>query len=345
MNVLDHAIEPLASQCKREPNDPSCNSIQDVRRMSLHRLLNGPDSDPDMFANPSSDRDYDDNDDEIPDEGEFTSGNSPLEEEKRVERSSTGSASPPSMVPSTPQGSLNARERAVCEICKSESGRCHASDPSSMQSFFEAASNFSGVLNSSDWLCMKCYSKWYNRCKRKASSTLAFNLPPPPTSSRKKRMNPKESSVSDSALLLTSIGHWGSNGASLNHSSPAHINSSISSSIRHGSLDGLNGKHRSSIIRDGEKNLEMEIDNIRGDIYKSSLELAKVKNDMAKLQQDFSRKVEQTESMLKFVKSEISSMHDLLKEIADSKFMGLKNTNVNVFVDGMTNPSRGDSKG
>jgi len=196
-------------------------------------------------------------------------------------------------------------QRAICSICRGETGRCHASDPASMQSFFASSLGFEGILSYADWLCMKCYSKWYNRCKRKATSMLNLNAvasdtsPPVPTPPRRKRSTSsgkqqgtsplaieskdkeketKRDTESDSALLTRIITHD-------NQGTAIHI----------------------------QRDLEAEVDELRDELHR-------VRGEVIRLSQELSRRDVQMEEMLKFVKTEIAAMHVLLKEIAEAKW-------------------------
>lgn len=211
--------------------------------------------------------------------------------------------------PTTPTVTATALpQRAPCSVCKSETGRCHASDPSTMQSFFASTLGFEGVLNVADWLCMKCYSKWYNRCKRKATSSLAMNvvvdssMPLPTQQKRKRREKDKDhahnlpkvegekkdsdrDTDSDDALLLARIGGNFPLAGYAQQPNPEE-----STDLETSSMEEL----RSEVIR--------------------------LRKDMRKMVGDIAQRDEQIEGMMSFVRNEVSSMHNLLKDLHGSKW-------------------------
>lgn len=281
-------------------------------KMSLHSLLNGDDANSessptvpmhtngDLMATVSA---------SVPDGGEQGEGlgnRTDIERYMMMRDSTLGDMDASSAYASLVQ-------RAICSICRGETGRCHASDPASMQAFFVSSLGFDGVLSYADWLCMKCYSKWYNRCKRKASTTVLSSdaaAPPIPTPPRRKRStsSTKQGQATspvmaiaeskekereferdmdnDDALLLTRI--------------TTHTNPSTPINI--------------------QRDLEGEVDDLRDELHR-------VKGEVGRLSQELSKRDGQMEEMLKFVKTEIAAMHVLLKEIAEAKWKTNNNNN------------------
>jgi len=191
-----------------------------------------------------------------------------------------------------------------------------------MQTFFVSSLGFDGVLSYADWLCMKCYSKWYNRCKRKASTTVlssdaaAYALPPIPTPPRRKRStsSTKQGQATSPVVVIAESkekereyerGDIDNDDALLLTRITTHTNPSTPINI--------------SIQRD----MEGEVDDLRDELHR-------VKGEVGRLSQELSKRDGQMEEMLKFVKTEIAAMHVLLKEIAEAKWKNNNNNNNNV---------------
>jgi len=194
-------------------------------------------------------------------------------------------------------------QRAICSICQGETGRCHASDPASMQAFFASSLGFDGGLSYADWLCMKCYSKWYNRCKRKATTTVLSSdvLPPIPTPPRRKRSTSSAKQHGTSPIVIES-------------------KEKEKDAERDAENDEVllltrmtNGNTTSSNPITIQRDLETEVDDLRDELHR-------VRGEVIRLSQELSRRDGQMEDMLKFVKAEIGAMHVLLKEIAEAKW-------------------------
>eukprot|EP01112_Ceratiomyxa_fruticulosa_P018652 TRINITY_DN6007_c0_g1_i2.p1 TRINITY_DN6007_c0_g1~~TRINITY_DN6007_c0_g1_i2.p1 ORF type:complete len:814 (-),score=202.27 TRINITY_DN6007_c0_g1_i2:185-2626(-) len=88
----------------------------------------------------------------------------------------TPSMHPSAMGQSSMSSQFNPQTRPLCSVCHIEVGRCHASDPISMQAFFTSVTTLEGPLSTQDWLCMKCYSRWYNKCKRRQNAAAAASV-------------------------------------------------------------------------------------------------------------------------------------------------------------------------
>lgn len=105
---------------------------------------------------------------------------------------------------------------------------------------------------------------------------------------------------SDDALLLTrmtlkSCGHYNAtHGLSNSFSGTSQID---------------NRSHHITTGRD----LEMEVDELHAELHR-------MRGEMMRLAQELTRRDEQMEGMLKFVKTEMSSMHGLLQDIADARW-------------------------
>lgn len=222
-----------------------------------------------------------------------------------------------------------------------------------MQSFFCTSLGFDGVLSVADWLCMKCYSKWYNRCKRKASALNALAMvdgaqtvpsattPPngsaPPTPVRRKRTKgePKDkekrkhrkTSTKDREIIVAPVIEVTQEGEPelLDHDTDSDdalllTRMTLKSYNNHYSVHNLSNSFNGTSHIDNRphnittgRDLEMEVDELHAELHR-------MRGEMMRLAQELSRRDEQMEGMLKFVKTEMSSMHGLLQDIADARW-------------------------
>lgn len=318
-------VTDVIKQMKTELLDDHAAWGPEKKMMSLELLLNGADAESDDLI-----------------EKDISPLMSPPSDESRSSQSDGERAVPVDCEtitpPSTPYSAQTARP--PCAICRSENGRCHASDPVSMQTFFGSSLSFEGILSSADWLCMKCYSKWYNRCKRKASSVNAVNdtqavpngtiissaatTPNPPR--RKRVREPKDKDKRKARKGRKEIQpivevQPEPEPELLDHdtdSDDALLLTRMTYSNYHG-VHGLSNSYngtrteppiRSSICTG--RDLEMEVDELH-------TELHRMRGEMMRLAQELCRRDEQMEGMLKFVKTEMAAMHGLLTDIADMR--------------------------
>jgi len=271
-------------------------------KMSLHSLLNGADTqDSSSTEVPNGGTMATLSTPPVPDEGDQCEGSTRtgMDTENELNRDL-------SLGESALQCYASLVQRPICSVCRVETGRCHASDPPTMQTFFVTTVGFEGVLSNADWLCMKCYSKWYNRCKRKASSTVLSSdaLPPHPSTPRRKRST---SSVKQHA---TPTGVTGDSKEKEKEKEPdlRDVVENDDAMLLTRITTHTNPTTPINIPRD----LETEVDDLRDEVHR-------VRGEVIRLSQELSKRDGQMEDMLKFVKNEIASMHVLLTEIAEAQ--------------------------
>eukprot|EP01113_Clastostelium_recurvatum_P011379 TRINITY_DN1578_c1_g1_i1.p1 TRINITY_DN1578_c1_g1~~TRINITY_DN1578_c1_g1_i1.p1 ORF type:complete len:531 (-),score=152.77 TRINITY_DN1578_c1_g1_i1:26-1618(-) len=224
----------------------------------------------------------------------------------------------PSPSPTPPLSSPNMTSRPLCAVCKVEVGRCHASDPSSMQPFFSSNSPLDCMLNTQDWLCMKCYSRWYNKCKRKQNAgqtdTISAVTPPPQPAQAMVLHSPAPTpappprspmdDAADNARLLLDMSHW----VARNMSSIAHMANSPALQPQDapgGDANSSGGGGSSTTTPRGGPAVESP----------ASRSEAEWREEVQRLQGEVAAKDEQLRMLLSFMKSEMVPMHMLIRDM------------------------------